>query len=418
MERKLDYEVVVLGGGSAGIAAGIAAAKTGAKTIILERHSSFGGAATNGGINTYCGFYTRGEKPTQVVYGIGNEVLERLHDYGVNTDYIISKVTGNVTVRFDPETLKLVLDDMIRDSECDALLHAYVYDAEFKDGKVTALYCSDDMGKFRINGKVFVDASGDANLVNLAGIRTEWGDEQGRNQLACLAMRFDNMPVGMPYTFDDMEEAIKKGKRDGLLPMDIEKGMLWKNPDDHFGYCTIDQKYLPDLYASTLTDAEMDLRRQARNYVTSFRRYIPSLKDIYLTETGPNISVRGSRRIIGEVRVNGKDMLSGKKREDRIGRGGWSPDIHTENDLKYLHIADNDYYDIPLGCLRVKDAQNIWACGRTVSSDFIGHASLRVMGTSFVTGQAAGTAAALQAKTGKCELKKVQDELVKQGAML
>jgi hypothetical protein len=269
-----------------------------------------------------------------------------------------------------------------------------------------------------VTAKTFIDASGDANLVNLAGIATEWGDENGRNQLACLSMRFDNMPEGMPYTFDEMAEAIRKGKADGLLPMDIEKGMLWKNPDDRYGYCTVAQYYLPDLNAETVTEAEMNLRKQARNYVTSFKRYIPSLKDICLSATGPNLSIRGSRRIIGEVRVAGEELLSGTKRTDRIGHAAWSPDIHTQKDLTYLHIPDHDYADIPLGCLKVKDAHNVWACGRTISSDFIAHASLRVMGTSLVTGQAAGVAAALQAKNGAAELAEVQSLLVKQGAML
>lgn len=419
MERVKNYDVVVLGGGSAGIAAGVAAAECGAKTIIIERQASFGGQSTNSGVTTYCGFYTRGEKPSLVVHGIGKKVLDGLRAMGGNADYTISKATGNVTVRFDPELLKSVLDDLLVSSKADYLLHAYAYDAEREGDQIKAIHCADDAGHFTVNGKVFIDASGDANLCNLAGIETTWGDENGKTQLASLPVRFENLPVNKEFMPSEMEHAISEGREDGFLPMDQDTGLILKVPSDTYGYCTIPSCIVPSLDAETLTKAEMDLRKQGRNYMRSFAKYVPGLENIYISQSGPSIGIRESRRIIGEEKLTGKEMLAGTKRKDTIGRGGWSPDIHVSNEeLVYLHMADNDYYDIPLGCLKVAKMDNVWACGRIVSSDSIAHASLRVMGTGFVTGQAAGVAAALQAICGTREVADVQAELVKQGALL
>lgn len=419
MERELNYDVVVLGGGSAGIAAGIGAAQCGAKAIILERKSSFGGQSTNSGVTTYCGFYTRGEKPSLVVHGIGKRILDTLREMGGNADYTISRATGNVTVRFDPELLKSVLDELLVQSEADYLLHAYAYDAEREGKKVTAIRCADDEGHFVVKGKVFIDASGDANLCNLAGITTIWGDEEGNTQQASLPVRFENLPTGVEIMPTDLEKAIRQGKAEGLLPMDQEKGLILKVPSDTYGYCTIPSCIVPGLDAQTLTKAEMDLRKQGRNYMKAFARHVKGLENIYISQSGPSLGIRESRRIIGEDRLTGEEILSGRKREDTIGRGGWSPDIHVSSDkLLYLHLEDNDYFDIPLGCLKVAEMDNVWACGRIVSSDSTAHASLRVMGTSFVTGQAAGAAAAIQAMKGGYTVKEVQDELLRQGALL
>ncbi len=418
MERIQNYDVVVLGGGSAGIAAAIAASRVGVRSVVIERRASFGGEATNSGVNTYCGFYTRGEHPDLVVGGIGKELLDRVEALGGNVKPTISKATGNYSIRIDPELVKVALDDMLCESEAACLLHAYAYDAVCENGKITSLLCSDDAGKFVVNGKVFIDASGDGNLLNLAGIETQWGDETGDTQLASLPIRFENVPKDFDITMSTMAAAIQKARADGKEPMKKDRGLILKAPEDTFGYCTTPAYYVGSLDAETLTKAEMNLRKQARNYLYAFKKYVPGLENIYVSITGPNIGIRESRKIIGEIHLSGEDVMNAVKREDSIGRGGWSPDIHRAGDPVFLKIADNEYYSIPLGCLKVKDAENVWGCGRLADGDGVAHASLRVMGTSFVTGQAAGTAAALQVLKGHAEIKDVQSELLKQNVIL
>lgn len=419
MMRTYEYDVVVVGGGSAGIAATIAAARSGVKTLMIERASSFGGQSTNSGVTSYCGFHTRGQVPTQVVEGIGEEVLETLRKFGAGTDYTISEATGNVTTRFDPELMKSVLDDLLEQSPAEYLLHAQVFDVFVKEGKIESVTCVDDAGHFTVKGTVFIDASGDANLCNLADVPTLWGDENGRTQLASLPIRFEKLPPNVEFMPEQMETAIKKGKADGLLPMGKEKGLIIKVPSDDFGFCTIPSYYLESLDARELTRAEIDLRKQSLNYAEAFRRYVPGLEYARISQTGPTIGIRESRRIIGEEYLTGEDILAGRKRSDGIARGGWSPDIHISNtDLRYVHLKDNDYFDIPLGCLKPKTMENLWACGRIISCDSLAHASVRVMGTGFATGQAAGAAAAIQSKKGYADVSEVREVLRNQGALV
>lgn len=416
--RSYNYDVAVVGGGSAGVAAALAASRTGAKTILIERNPYFGGEATNSQVTAYCGFYTRGEKPDQVVKGIGEEVLAGLRGYGANTDPTISKSTGNASIRFNPELVKLVLDDLMLNSTVKYLLHASVIDVKVDSNEIKELTCIDDEGHFSITAKTYIDATGNGNLVNLSGVKTLWGNEEGLPQQSSLAFKIDNLPR-TDILMADLEAAIKKGKEQGIKGLEKEKGMIIKIPTENYGYCTIPSKILKDLSAETLTEAEISLRKQVYAYYEAFKNNIPAFKDIRVSQSGPSIGIREARRIIGEKTLIGEEIIAGPKSEDSIARGGWSPEIHRSNtELKYTHIPDNDYFSIPLGTLKVKDMKNLWAAGRLISTDSTALGSIRVMGTGFATGQAAGVAAALTLGSENYDIKKVQDELLKQNALI
>lgn len=215
MLRNYEYDVAVVGGGSAGVANALASSRTGAKTILIERNPYFGGEATHSQVTSYCGFYTRGAKPDQVVKGIGEEVLIRLRGYGANTEPTISKSTGNASIRFNPELVKLVLDDLMLESSVKYLLHAEVIDVNINNDKIEKLTCIDDEGHFTIKAKVFIDATGNGNLTNLAGVKTLWGNEQGITQQASLVFKLDNLPR-TDILMSDLESAIKKEKSKAL----------------------------------------------------------------------------------------------------------------------------------------------------------------------------------------------------------
>lgn len=418
MLRNYEYDVAVVGGGSAGVAAALASSRTGAKTILIERNPYFGGEATHSQVTSYCGFYTRGAKPDQVVKGIGEEVLIRLRGYGANTEPTISKSTGNASIRFNPELVKLVLDDLMLESSVKYLLHAEVIDVNINNDKIEKLTCIDDEGHFTIKAKVFIDATGNGNLTNLAGVKTLWGNEQGITQQASLVFKLDNLPR-TDILMSDLESAIKKGKEQGIKGLEKEKGMIVKIPSENYGYCTIPSKILTDLSAETLTKAEIELRKQVNAYTTAFKKNVPNLSDIIVSQSGPSIGIREARRIIGEYTLIGEEIVKGPKTDDSIARGGWSPEIHRSNtELNYTHIPDNDYFSIPLGALKVKDAKNLWAAGRNISTDSTALGSIRVMGTGFATGQAAGVAAALTLDNEKYDIKKIQQELLKQNALI
>ncbi len=416
--RNYTYDVVVVGGGAAGVAAALGASRAGARTILIERNACFGGQATNAQVTAFCGFYTRGSKPDQVVMGIGEEVLARLRAYGADTRPTISKSTGNASIRFDPELMKLAYDSILSESSVKYLLHTQLIDVKNNDGIIEEITCIDDEGHFTVKAKSFIDASGNANLVNLAGIKTNWGDSEGNVQQSSLSFRIDGLPK-CDILKSDLERAIKLGKSQGIKNLEKETGLIIKIPSADYGYCTIPSKILNDLSAETMTNAEIELRKQVNAYAAAFKNNIPGFEHIRVTESGPQIGIREARRIIGDATLYGIEIVKGIKSDDSIARGGWSPEMHRSNTrLEYTHIADNDYFSIPLGALKVKDAQNLWAAGRTISTDSLALGSVRVMGTGFATGHAAGVAAALTLGSKNYDVKNVQKELIRQNALI
>jgi len=235
-----------LGGGSAGIAASLGAAQAGAKVLLIERNASFGGQATNAGVTAFCGFFTRGEHPDQVVQGVGGEVLRRLANYGTNVHPKPSKSTGNVSVSFDPEILKWVLDNLMQESQVSYLLHTSMIHAQREGNRVVSIECLDEEGPFMVEAKSFVDASGNANLVHLANIETHWGDENGNVQQSSLSFRIDHLPK-REILKSELEEAIHKGKQQGIAHLRKETGLIIKSPSADYGYCTIPSTILKDL---------------------------------------------------------------------------------------------------------------------------------------------------------------------------
>ena len=419
MKREYVYDVVVIGGGSAGVAAALGASECSVKTLLVERNPYLGGEATHSNVTSYCGFFTRGEKPDQVVKGIGEKVLQKLRDMHENTDYFISKSTGNASIRFNPEKLKLALDDLIEESKVDLLLNTSLIEVKKTGDRIEEIICMDDAGYISIKAKAFIDATGDANLANLSDLETMWGDKDGNTQMASLSVRIDHLPTDEDINPKDLENAIIRGKNDGIPYLYKEKGLIIKIPFSDYGFLTIPSLHLKDLTAETLTKAEINLRKQAESYVEAFKRYIPYLKDIRIVSTGPKLGIRESRRIIGEEILDYKDVLQGKKREDSIGRGGWSPEIHKDiKDLIYIHIPDNNYFSIPISVIKARDLKNLWCCGRNVSCDSVAHSSIRVMGTGFSTGQGAGVSAALTLDKENYDIAEIQKELIRQNALI
>ena len=417
MQRYIECDVAVVGGGAAGIAAAIGASRAGARTVLIERNPYFGGQATNSQVTAYCGFFTRGENYDQVVQGIGGEVLKKLEDYGTNIHPRPSKSTGNVSVSFNPEYVKLVMDQLLKKSSVEYFLHAQMYEVLNNNGKIEEIKCTDDEGTFTVKAKAFVDASGNANLVHFAGIATNWGDDEGKVQQSSLPFRIDNIPA-REILKPDIEAALKKAKENGI-EIKKETGLIIKIPDKTYGYCTIPSTIVPALDAETLTKTEMELRSQVHNYAMAFKNYLDGFQDMIISSSGPAVGIREARRIIGDKMLKGEEIIMAPKSDDSIARGAWSPEMHKSNtSIKYTHIPDNEYFSIPLGCLKVKDAKNLWAAGRTISTDSLALGSVRVMGTGFATGQAAGVAAALTLDNTSYDVKAVQEELVNQGALI
>lgn len=415
------YDVLVVGGGSAGVGAAVGAAQAGCRVLLLERNPYLGGQATHASLPTYCGFFTQGEHFTQTVAGVGQMVLDGLAARGFYHGPCRTMRTGTVIVVLDAEAVKAVLDECVTAAGVDVLLHAQLVGAQSADGRVTAVECVDDAGRFTVHAKTYVDATGEANLAALAGGEVVLGDGQGHLQAATLILRFGGVAPDAAIHPADFQAAIRQAKEAGLGPLTKELGTIVRMAGPARDVLTIlADEQVDGIDAASLTRAEMSARRQAWAYLQACRRFLPGFEQAYLVQTGPAIGLRESRHIVGEYVLTGDDVLTARRFDDGIARGGWPVEKHERAGAPtvWQAVRDNSYYEIPLRTLKVRNLDNLWGAGRIVSCDPVAFGSVRVMGTCFATGHAAGVAAALAARCGRAETAAVRRELLRQNALL
>ncbi|MDC7954349.1 FAD-dependent oxidoreductase [Fusobacterium simiae] len=420
MVRTFKYDVVVVGGGTAGVAAAVGSSKAGAKVLLIERNPYLGGEATHSGVNAFCGFFSCGENPVKVVEGVGNQVLEEMEKLGPTTiEYIIS-AAGNKNINFQTEYLKCAMDNLLEKENVNYLLHARVISSEIESNKIRSIQCVDDEGFFKVEANVFVDASGDANLAFLSGAKTMWGDSKNQVQAATLPFRLSGVDISKDMSPTAVENAIRKAKKDGITYLTKEKGFIIKMTGSDSVTVLLPSAMISSISSENLTEVEKDTRRQVLSYVEAFKRYMPGMEKCQLIMIGPSIGFRETRRLHGKEIIQIEDVLERRKRADGIARGGWKPEIHKSlNEMgTYLEVENGSYFDIPLGALQSINIENLYGAGRIISSDEVAFAAVRVMGTCFATGHAAGVAAAYQALNGNVNIEKIRKELENQKALI
>lgn len=419
MERSYQYDVVIVGGGTAGVAAAIGAKILGAKTLLIERNPYFGGEATHSGVSAFCGFYTCGKNPVKVVSGIGDLILQEMEALGPTIDYIIS-AAGNKNINFQPEYLKCAMDNLLLKYDVDYFLHTRVIAANTKDTVITDIQCADDEGIFTVTANCFVDATGDANLAHLAHAKTVWGTDDSHVQAATLPFRLSGVDTSCDMSPSAVEKAILKAKENGISHLTREKGFIIKKEGSHTVSVLLPSVIPHGLDAKKLTEYETNTRRQVLYYIEALRTYMPGMEQCELSVIGPSIGFRETRKLVGKETILADDVLSRRKREDGIARGGWKPEIHKSLNkaATYLEVSAGSYFDIPLDSLRSINRVNLYGAGRMVSADEAAFAAVRVMGTCFATGHAAGVAAAYQALHQKVCVAAIRKELLRQGALI
>ena len=406
-----DYDVAVVGGGSAGVAAAIAASRCGARTLLIERAACLGGASTLRGVVTYCGLYTLGETPRQAVRGIAEEVLQGLRRLGA--------VTGpqrhrGVFVVFEPEAVKRVLDTLAAEAGVDVLLHAFVCGARREDGRITEVSWQDHAGQHTVRARAFVDASGEGDLAFFAGAATRYGND-GMVNLGSLATRFGGIPKDVTLTADLLAQAVAKGRG----PFTKDRSVMLRLPISGDAVCYVASADYDPRDGRSFSAAERSGREQAWAYLEALRS-IRGCENAYLAATGPEFGTRESRHIEAAYRLTWEDVVQGRPMDDAIALGAWGVEWHDRKTFEstFVYPPDKGTYAIPLRCLMSRDTPNLFAAGRLADADQNAGASLRVMGTAFATGQAAGVAAASFAQHGRVDAADVRAVLRRQGALL
>lgn len=217
-----------------------------------------------------------------------------------------------------------------------------------------------------------------------------------------------------------VERAVMKAKEAGIPNLTREKGFILKKEGSNIVGVLL-PSIIPDaLNAEALTRMERETRKQVLSYVQALRTYMPGMEHAELAVIGPALGFRETRKLVGKETITVDDVLARRKRDNSVARGGWKPEIHKDVNkmATYLEVKEGSYFDIPLGALQSENIRNLYGAGRMISADEAAFAAVRVMGTCFATGHAAGVGAACQALDGTVNTEHIREVLKNQGALV
>jgi len=418
------FDVLVVGSGSAGSSAAISAARLGARTMLIDRMPFLGGTST-AVLDTFYAFYTPGEHPLRVVGGIGWEVARRLTEQGMAFERPNTYGAGT-GVTYDPEVLKVLWERLAEDAGVEVLLHTWATGVQQADGRVTGVRVWNKGGESTIGAAVIVDASGDADVCAMAGVPYEDARSTPNLQSLSTIFRVANVDVekaaALPKT--ELWAMMRAAAESGAYRLPRLEGSWHRTP--HPGVITVHMTRIPNVDATDpeqLTRAEIEGRRQVREYQRFLRDRVPGFESSVLVATSPAIGVRESRRVIGDYRLTRDDVLDARRFDDEIALCGAPIEDHAAGpDTRWTYVPQGGVYGIPYRCLLPKGVEGMLVAGRCFSATHDAHASARSMATCMAMGQAAGTAAAMAARAGglprAIDATKLRDCLLEGGALL
>ncbi|MGZ9810285.1 FAD-dependent oxidoreductase [Pseudoroseicyclus sp. H15] len=393
-----SYDVIVAGGGSGGFGAAIGAARAGARVLLLEKYGFLGGAATNSNVLAFCGLFENGGKtePVPAVGGANDVLMAELNALGMDTSPKLNSNTGNWLVLLEPERLKLAMDRCLAEAGVDVLLHARTGGVQCDGSAVQSIAVEAHEGPQTIAAGAFVDATGDGHLVRRVDTGAGHTEANASRQPYTAPLRIGGLPEGLTIDRASLAEAVADYNRTGAYPIHRANGGFFAPipGSDDMWWMVID---IPceDATSAELTKAEMYLRRAAHDYIALLRRVQPETAKAELVQSGPQVGIRESGHGAAQERVTESDLLNGRLRPDGVARATWPMEDYVRlGKAKYTQVGGVGYAHVPLGALQARNASNLYLAGRAIGADAMAYASVRVMGTAFATGFAAGVAAA------------------------
>lgn len=421
-----SYDVIVAGGGTAGALAAVAAQRSGAKTLIIEQFGSLGGSATVGLVTPLMSSHIPDDRGH---CRLSREITQRMRAVGgtEENDY-----------EFDPGMLKFVLEDMAEN--CTILYHSMVVDCSVDRERISHIIVSSKDGLSAYAAKCFIDATGDADLALLSGVRCESGDHNGINQPVSLRFEMSGIDFDKFHAFmqqlgsnsykyfsmktPGMRELLLQAKNDGVLTrQDISYFQAFGIPgrDDAMNFnCPelVTQAGVAD--AGFLSEKQIEGKKAILRLRTFLRQYIPGFERAYITETAPFVGLRESRRIDAEFVMTIQDILSYRKFGDAVASSCYPVDVHGVEDVTLGLQYDPSmpekerFWQVPFRTMIPKRIDNLLVTGRCAGFDFRAQSAARVQLICRSMGQAAGVGAALAVRRNSSVHALSLDEIVKE----
>ncbi len=421
-----EYDVLVVGGGNAGCAAALAAARNGARVLLVERYGFLGGTATASMVGPWMTFHSGDDR---IVGGIAQEMVERLVLRGGSPGHIhdASDYVPTITP-FDPEIHKALLFEMMRESGVELLLHAWFLDALVEHGCVAGARVATVGGILELRARRTIDATADAYVAASAGVPTQQGDARGRVQPASLMFRLSHVDLAALSVYvrqrpEQMRSSLKMHERtpdalsavaglyelwdaaraSGAVSVPRELVSFFATP--YADEVTVNMTRVvgvDPLDPYDLTRAEVEARAQVMQLLDFFRKDVPGFANARIAATATQIGVRESRRIVGEYTLTADDVLQARTFDDAVARSAYPIDIHNPSGSGTTthRLPAGASYEIPYRCLVPRGIDDLLVAGRCISTTHEALASTRLTPTVMTLGQAAGTAAALSLQQG------------------
>jgi hypothetical protein len=442
-------EVLVTGAGPAGISAAIAAARTGAKTMIVERYGIVGGNITTAMVNPIFTFHDVHGR--QVIKGIAEEVVQRMTARCVSCGHVTDLTFDNASMTpFDPEGSKAILFGMLEEAGVDILLHSLVVGTQVDGGFVRSVLIENKSGRQAICPEYVIDCTGDADVAALSGAPCTLGrKEDGAMQPATLYFRVGGVDVPVLRRWmkanrhllkdspadgeidsqtaiallglnEQVEEAIRSGELDAEIAPRI---LMYELPNSQFSVNTTRLQKIDGTSVRDLTRAEIALRKQVVQVHDFLKKHIGGFAESHIIDTGIQAGIRETRHITGDYTLTEEDILNGKSFDDGIACGTFAIDIHPPHGREQIFTGSGKMvYEIPYRTLLPQGLNNLLVAGRCISANHAAFGSIRVMATCMGIGQGAGVAAGMLAKS-KTTVREIdaaglRTQLIRQGQYL
>ena len=431
-----DFDVLVVGGGPAGLAAAVSAARHGARTLLVERYGFLGGMGTAGGVTNFAGLYGRRDGGMQqLVHGVAAELLQRIDALGgLNAPQ--DGLQGRIRVRsYDVAAYKCAADGLVLDAGVQLLLHAWAAGVVMEPGpgtiagasRLAAVLLETKSGRRAVRAQQFIDCSGDADIANFAGAPCALGDGKGDMLYPSTMFRIGNVDALRAQAAIGEFKAIDQLMAQAAARYDFPRhGAILRpqrNPREWRANVTQlrnDQGRAVDATdARQLSAAEVEGRRQIVQYMRFLRAEVPGFEEAEISEIAAQVGVRETRRVHCQHMLTGDEVLGGAVFADSIGLNAWPVEKHVAGGVEWAfpHDPGHSFNQLPFRMLVPPSVDNLLVAGRCAGMEHLGQSAARASGACFVMGQAAGTAAALRCQ-GRFSVQRLQQELLADGAVI